>query len=91
MVISKYAGMKLSDSLLLLLRKKYPPSSMVDMKFKGKDLSFRTDTEGNPVVLFIGKMSPNGRIRGERYARTLKTDAAGVVIKDHWDLKGKAD
>lgn len=82
--------MKLSDSLLLKLRKKYDPSTMVDMKFKGKDISIRTDAEGNPVVLFIGTSLPNGRIKGERYTRTLKTDTRGVVIKDHWDLKGKA-
>lgn len=82
--------MKLSDSLLLKLRKKYDPSTMVDMKFMGKDISIRTDAEGNPVVLFIGTPLPNGRIKGERYTRTLKTDTRGVVIKDHWDLKGKA-
>ena len=88
--LSKHADMKLSDSLLLKLRKKYDPSTMVDMKFMGKDISIRTDAEGNPVVLFIGTSLPNGRIKGERYTRTLKTDTRGVVIKDHWDLKGKA-
>ena len=83
--------MKLSDSLLLILRKKYGPSAMVDMKFKGKDVFIKTDNEGNAVVMFIGKTLPNGKIKGERYARTLKTDSTGVVVKDHWDLKGKAD
>ena len=83
--------MNLSGSLLLKLRKKYHPSAMVDMKFKGKDVCFKTDEEGNPVVVFIGKVQPNGKIKGQRYSRTLKTDAAGAVIKDHWDLKGKAD
>ena len=62
---------------------------MVDMKFKGKDLSFKTDDEGNPVVLFIGKALPDGRIKGERYTRTLLRSADGSIIKDHWDLKGK--
>jgi hypothetical protein len=83
--------MKLSDSLLLKLRGKYSPSTMVDIKFKGKDVSMKTDNGGNPVVVFIGKMLPNGKIKGERFTRTLVTDTKGVVIKDHWDLKGKAD
>lgn len=81
--------MKLNQSLLLKLSKRYEPSSMVDMKFKGKDLSFKTDEEGNPVVLFIGKARPDGKIKGERYTRTLLRNAQGFFIKDHWDLKGK--
>lgn len=80
----------LSESLLAKLRKRYEPSSMVSMKFKGKELQFRTDAHGNPVVLFIGKVTAKGHIKGERYARTLKHDASGILIKDHWDLKGKA-
>ena len=82
--------MKLSQGLLMKLSKKYQPSSMVEMKFKGRDLSFRTDDEGNPVVLFIGKSLGDGRIKGERYVRTLLRNAQGFFIKDHWDLKGKA-
>lgn len=82
--------MKLNEALILKLSKRYPPSSMVDMKFRGKDLSFKTDEEGNPVVLFIGKALPDGRIKGERYARRLLRNAEGILIKDHWDLKGKA-
>lgn len=62
---------------------------MVEMKFKGKDLSFKTDEEGNPVVLFIGKALPDGKIKGERYTRTLVRNAQGFFIKDHWDLKGR--
>ena len=81
--------MKLNQSLLLKLGKKYEPSSMVGMKFKGNDLSVKTDAEGNPVVLFIGKMQADGKIKGQRYTRTLLHDARGIVIKDHWDLKGK--
>jgi hypothetical protein len=82
--------MKLSPSLLLKLSKKYQPSDMVDLKYKGKDLLIKTDEDGNPVTLFIGKVNAHGRIKGERYARTLKSDSHGVVIKDHWDLKGKS-
>lgn len=72
------------------LRKKYEPSTLIHMKYKGKDLSVKTDDEGNPVVLFIGKMQGEGKIKGERYTRTLIRDRAGNLIKDHWDLKGKA-
>lgn len=82
--------MKLGQPLLLKLGKKYAPSSMVGLKYKGKDLCFKTDEEGNPVVLFIGKADAGGRIKGERYTRTLKRDARGFCIKDHWDLKGKS-
>jgi hypothetical protein len=81
--------MKLSQSLLLKLSKKYEPSSMVALKFRGKDVAVKTDADGNPVVLFIGKADASGNVKGERYTRTLKSDARGVVIKDHWDLKGK--
>jgi hypothetical protein len=82
--------MKLNQSLLLKLSKKYEPSAMIDMKFKGKDLSIKTDDEGNPIVVFIGKMQGDGKIKGERYTRRLVRDAQGFLIKDHWDLKGKA-
>jgi hypothetical protein len=82
--------MRLSQSLLLKLAKKYEPSSMIGLKYKGKDLAIKTDAEGNPVLLFIGKSDANGRIRGERYTRVMKSDARGVIIKDHWDLKGKS-
>jgi hypothetical protein len=64
---------------------------MISMKYKGNDVSFKTDEQGNAVVLFIGKKGDEGKVRGERYARTLKYDRSGTVIKDHWDLKGKAD
>jgi hypothetical protein len=35
-------------------------------------------------------MNEQGKIKGERYARTLKYDREGNLIKDHWELKGKA-
>lgn len=83
--------MGLSQSLLLKLGKKYPPSSMVMLKFRNKDVAIRTDGEGNPVLVFIGKADASGRVKGERYTRTLKADARGAVIRDHWDRKGRAD
>ena len=82
--------MKLRHSLLLKLGRKYEPSSVIGLRYKGMDLSIKTDEEGNAVVLFIGKVGPNGRIIGDRYTRILKIDHSGAVIKDHWDLKGKA-
>src|SRR5688500_18914024 len=86
-----HVPMKISEPLLLKLSKKYEPSAMIQMKYKGKDVSFRTDEEGNPVVLFIGKSLKGGKIKGERYVRTLVRDSNGFLVRDHWDLKGKAD
>lgn len=82
--------MALSEDLQKKLGKKYEPSTMVDMKYKGYDISFKTDDEGNAVLLFIGKKTEEGTIKGERYARTLKKDREGKIFKDHWELKGKA-
>ncbi|WP_207494002.1 hypothetical protein [Aridibaculum aurantiacum] len=72
------------------LQKKYEPSTMVDMRFRNNDISFKTDDEGNPILLFIGKRNDQGVVKGERYARRLKSDSEGNIIKDHWELKGKA-
>ncbi|MBT1703528.1 hypothetical protein [Chryseosolibacter indicus] len=82
--------MALSEHLETKLKKRYEPSSMVSMKYKGNDLAFKTDDEGNAILLFIGKKDSEGHIKGERYARRLKKDDEGKVIKDHWELKGKA-
>lgn len=82
--------MALSEGLIALLSKQYEPSSMVNQQYKGKDLSFKTDAAGNPVLLFVGRRDSEGAVRGERYVRTLKADREGRVIKDHWELKGKA-
>lgn len=82
--------MKPGPELQKLLRKKYEPSGMINMRFKGNDVTFKTDTEGNPVLLFIGKRDETGNIKGDRFSRTLKRDESGAIIKDHWDLKGKA-
>jgi len=82
--------MSLSEGLQKLLNKKYTPASMINLTFKGKDLAFKTDASGNPILLFIGKLNEKNGITGERYARTLKFNQEGEVIKDHWELKGKA-
>ena len=82
--------MKLGREILKILEKKYDPGSMVYAKFNRYDLAFKTDEEGNPVLLFLGELNDKGQVIGWRYARTLKKDPEGKVIKDHWELKGKA-
>jgi len=80
----------LGAPLLKLLNKKYSPSTLIEMSFKRYDLAFKTDEEGRPILLFMGKKDENGIIRGERYSRKLMLDEEGKTIKDHWDHKGKA-
>ncbi|MDQ8051729.1 MAG: hypothetical protein REI78_01825 [Pedobacter sp.] len=82
--------MELKAPILQILNKNYPPDQVVQTTFKKYDLVFKTDTEGNPILLFLGQMQSNGHIRGERYARRLVRDQSGQIIKDHWDHKGKA-
>ena len=81
--------MKIGESLLKKLNRKYEPASMVNLKFKGYDLAMKTDEEGNPILLFIGEAKDDGHIKGDRYARRLLKDESGKVIKDHWDYKGR--
>jgi hypothetical protein len=38
----------------------------------------------------MGQRDEPGSIKGERYARRLKFDNSGNMIKDHWEHKGKA-
>lgn len=83
--------MKLSEDFQKKLHKIYEPSSVINMKYRGNDIAVKTDEHGNAVLLFIGRMQEDGRIKGERYARTLKYDREGKIIKDHWELKGKAN
>jgi len=52
-------------------------------------LPSKTDEQGRPVLLFMGKADADGKIKGEHFARRLQTDNDGRVIKDHWDNKGK--
>jgi hypothetical protein len=82
--------MKLNEELVKKLSKTYEPSTMINMRFREIDIAFKTDEGGNPILLFIGKLTEVGTIKGERYARRLAYDREGNVIKDHWELKGKA-
>ncbi|WP_367866235.1 hypothetical protein [Pedobacter sp. WC2423] len=80
----------LKEPILKILNKIYQPGTMVEMKFKRYDLVFKTDEKGRPMLLFIGEKENNGKIKGERYARRLVENTEGIVLKDHWDHKGKA-
>ena len=82
--------MKLNEGLLKILSKAHEKSTLINTVYKGNDVSFKTDADGNPVLLFVGKRQADGTIKGERFARTLKRDREGIIIKDHWELKGKA-
>lgn len=82
--------MKLGATLLRILDKTYEGNSLTSMKYKTYDLAIKADGEGNPVLLFMGKMNEHGKVKGFRYARTLKKDHDGMVIKDHWELKGRS-
>jgi hypothetical protein len=82
--------MKLAEALQNKLSKLYEPSALIQMKFRGNDISFKTDDKGNAILLFIGKANTEGQIKGSRYTRVLKYDSKGNKIKDHWELKGKA-
>ena len=83
-------SMKLSDDLINKLAKKHEPSTLIHDSFRGNDIAFKTDADGNAIQLFVGKRTEEGTIKGERYARTLKHDNKGNLIKDHWEAKGKA-
>ena len=80
----------IGEELIKKLQKKYEPVTLIDERYKQLDISFKTDKDGNAILLFIGKRNEAGNIIGERYARTLKYDREGKIIKDHWELKGKS-
>jgi hypothetical protein len=81
--------MKLGPQLLQLLNKPYEPSALIETTFQRYDLAFKTDEDGKPILLFMGKKDEQGKIKGVRFARRLVTDNSGQIIKDHWDNKGK--
>ena len=82
--------MKLGEDLLKKVNKTYEPASTVSIKYRGNDLVMKTNDDGFPVMIFIGKKDNHGIIKGNRYCRVIKMDKKGQVIKDHWDMKGKA-
>ena len=82
--------MALNDDILKKINRKFEPATKVSLRYKTYDLVLITDKEGNAVQLFMGKANDDGVIKGDRYARTLKYDRDGHLIKDHWERKGKA-
>jgi hypothetical protein len=81
--------MKIGERLLKQISKKYEPSTLVRFVFNRYDVALKTDEDGNPVLLFIGKADERGIIKGNQFARRLLKNEAGVLLKDHWDYKGK--
>lgn len=79
----------LSAALEKKLNKKYPPSSRIDDVFKGNDISFITNSDGEPVTLYIGKRREDGNISGELYSRRIKKRENGLITDSHWDNQGK--
>lgn len=82
--------MKLSEDLIKKLSKKHEPAALIHDTFRGNDIAFKTDADGNAVQLFIGRRSEDGIIKGEHFVRTLKFTKDGTILKDHWEKKGKA-
>ncbi|SNR69423.1 hypothetical protein [Hymenobacter mucosus] len=82
--------MPLHQELDKKLSKIYEPSTRVDDVFKGYDITFLTNKEGEPVTLFFGKRRPDGTISGERYTRVIKRKPNSMeVLSSHWDNQGK--
>ncbi|MCE7042862.1 hypothetical protein [Dyadobacter sp. CY312] len=81
--------MKIGEKLVKKLSKKYVPEEMIHHEFERYDISFKTDADGNPILLFIGTRKEDGKIRGEYFSRILIKDKNGAVLKDYWDRKGK--
>ncbi|UOQ54108.1 hypothetical protein [Hymenobacter cellulosivorans] len=82
--------MPLHPELDKKLSKTYEPSASINDVFKGYDITFVTNENGEPMTLFFGKRRPDGLIAGERYTRTIKREPDGVAVKSsHWDLRGK--
>ena len=49
--------MKLGEDLQKRLNKKFEPSTIIESTYKGKDMAFKTDSEGNAsFCLLAGEM-----------------------------------
>ena len=82
--------MALNEDILKKINRKFETSTKITLRYRTYDLLLITDKDGNAVQLFMGKANNEGIIKGDRYARTLKYDKEGHLIKDHWERKGKA-
>ena len=72
------------------LSKRFAPSTKIDDVYNGKDITFVTNENGEPVTLFIGKRRSDGAIAGERYVRRIKrAPGSDAISGSHWENKGK--
>jgi hypothetical protein len=83
--------MELEEPVLKILRKKYQPSSFIETHCHKYDLAFKTDREGDAIVLVLGHKNEKGQIKGERFTRRLRQMSNGRIVKEFWEHKGKAD
>jgi hypothetical protein len=82
--------MPLHPELDKKLSKTYEPRATINDEFKGYDITFVTNENGELILLFFGKRRPNGLITGERFTRTIKRQPGSLEIKSsHWDNQGK--
>jgi len=82
--------MPLHPELDKKLSKIFEPKATINDVFKGYDITFVTNENGEPVTLYFGKRRPDGLIAGERFSRTIKRAADGTTVKSsHWDNHGK--
>jgi hypothetical protein len=83
--------MELQEPIRKILNKKYEPSSLIVTRFERYDIAIKTDREGDPMVLLMGRKDEKGQVKGERFTRRLKQTANGQIIKDRWEHKGNTD
>ncbi|MBC5773378.1 hypothetical protein H8S95_04815 [Pontibacter sp. KCTC 32443] len=82
--------MGLNKKIEYFLQKTFTPDARIDDRMLGKDLTFITNENGEPVTLFIGTRREDGAISGERYVRKIvRKPGSQQIQKSHWDLKGK--
>jgi len=82
--------MALSDDLIKELKRKFEISTTTQFRYRSNAVVVQSDKEGHAIRVFIGKVSEDGTIKGDRYSRTLLKDKEGNNIKDHWERKGRA-
>ena len=88
--VEKIKKSGIGEVLIKKLEKIYPPSKRIDDVFKGNDITFITNENGEAVTLYIGKRMENGAIKGDLFVRKIIRSADGKTIeKSHWDNKGK--
>ncbi len=55
---------KLNEELIKKLEKRYEPNVIIETRFKGYDIAFKTDKEGNPILLFLVKRLKRALLKG---------------------------